>query len=154
MSVNHSQFIIQAAMNTRPRHRTTGSVCDRPRSGAPRVMECNDDRYLRTYALRHRYATATQLQACLREVRGTRVSRQTIRNRLHRFGLNSRRPLQVTPLTPRHRCDLLQWAQEHVTWAMQHDWILVPHLHVTWQNCCSTCGGVERIASEQHHEAS
>uniref|UniRef100_A0A3Q1D2I3 HTH cro/C1-type domain-containing protein n=1 Tax=Amphiprion ocellaris TaxID=80972 RepID=A0A3Q1D2I3_AMPOC len=101
------------------RHRTTGSVGDRPRSGAPQVMDRNDDQYLRTYALRHRYATATQLQACLREVRGTRVSRQTIRNRLHRFGLNARRPLQVTPLTPRHRCDRLQWAQDHVTWTMQ-----------------------------------
>uniref|UniRef100_A0A3P8RV27 Transposase Tc1-like domain-containing protein n=1 Tax=Amphiprion percula TaxID=161767 RepID=A0A3P8RV27_AMPPE len=77
------------------RHRTTGSVGDRPRSGAPLVMDRNDDQYLRTYALRHRYATATQLQACLREVRGTRVSRQTIRNQLHRF------------------------AQDHVTWTMQ-----------------------------------
>uniref|UniRef100_A0A8C5HEH9 Transposase Tc1-like domain-containing protein n=1 Tax=Gouania willdenowi TaxID=441366 RepID=A0A8C5HEH9_GOUWI len=63
--------------------------------------------------------TATQLQACLREVRGTRVSRQTIRNRLHRFGLNARQPLQVTPLTPRHCRDRLQWAQDHVTWTMQ-----------------------------------
>uniref|UniRef100_A0A3P8TVV3 Transposase Tc1-like domain-containing protein n=1 Tax=Amphiprion percula TaxID=161767 RepID=A0A3P8TVV3_AMPPE len=101
------------------RHKTTGSVWDRPRSGAPRVMDRNDDQYLRTYALTHRYATATQLQACLREVRGTRVSRQTIRNRLHCFGLNARQPLQVTPLTPRHRRDHLQWAQEHVTWTMQ-----------------------------------
>uniref|UniRef100_A0A671U5R4 Transposase Tc1-like domain-containing protein n=1 Tax=Sparus aurata TaxID=8175 RepID=A0A671U5R4_SPAAU len=91
------------------RHRTTGRVRDRPRSG-----------YLRTYALRHRYATATQLQAQLRDVRGTRVSRQTIRNRLHRFGLNARRPVQVTPLTPRHRSERLQWAQDHVTWTMQH----------------------------------
>uniref|UniRef100_A0A671UB61 Transposase Tc1-like domain-containing protein n=1 Tax=Sparus aurata TaxID=8175 RepID=A0A671UB61_SPAAU len=90
------------------RHRTTGRVHDRPRSG-----------YLRTYALRHRYATATQLQTQLRDVRGTRVSRQTIRNRLHRFGLNARRPLQVTPLTPRHRRERLQWAQDHVTWTMQ-----------------------------------
>lgn len=52
-------------------------------------------------------------------MRGTRVSRQTIRNRLHRFGLNARRPLQVTPLTPRHRRERLQWAQDHVTWTMQ-----------------------------------
>ncbi|RXN29207.1 Transposable element Tcb1 [Labeo rohita] len=101
------------------RHRTTGRVHDRPRSGAPRVTDRNDDQYLRTYALRHRYATATQLQARLRDVRGTRVSRQTIRNRLHRFGLNARRPLQVTPLTPRHRRERLQWAQDHVTWTMQ-----------------------------------
>uniref|UniRef100_A0A3B3QRF8 Transposase Tc1-like domain-containing protein n=1 Tax=Paramormyrops kingsleyae TaxID=1676925 RepID=A0A3B3QRF8_9TELE len=76
------------------RHRTTGRVHDRPRIG-----------YLRTYALRHRHATSTQLQSRLRDMRGTRVSRQTIRNRLHRFGLNARRPLQ--------------WAQDHVTWTMQ-----------------------------------
>lgn len=93
LSVCHSQFIIQAAMNTRghltdeqhhlalarlqvgsrqsnvarelgvsqsvisrlvARHRATGSVRDRPRSGAPRVTDHNDDQYLRTYALRHR----------------------------------------------------------------------------------------------------
>uniref|UniRef100_A0A3B3RHT8 Transposase Tc1-like domain-containing protein n=1 Tax=Paramormyrops kingsleyae TaxID=1676925 RepID=A0A3B3RHT8_9TELE len=101
------------------RHRTTGRVHDRPRSGAPRVTDRNYDQYLRTYALRHRHATATQLQACLRDARGTRVSRQIIRNRLHRFGLNARRPLQVTPLTPRHRRGRLQWAQDHVTCTMQ-----------------------------------
>ncbi|KAL0161944.1 hypothetical protein M9458_041340, partial [Cirrhinus mrigala] len=50
------------------RHRTTGRVHDRPRSGAPRVTDRNDDQYLRTYALRHRYATATQLQARLRDI--------------------------------------------------------------------------------------
>uniref|UniRef100_A0A3B5AIF8 Transposase Tc1-like domain-containing protein n=1 Tax=Stegastes partitus TaxID=144197 RepID=A0A3B5AIF8_9TELE len=60
-------------------------IRDRPRSRAPRVTDRNDDQYLRTYALRHRYASATKLQ--------------TIRNRLHRFGLN--------------------WAQDHVTWTMQ-----------------------------------
>uniref|UniRef100_A0A3B5A2U8 Tc1-like transposase DDE domain-containing protein n=1 Tax=Stegastes partitus TaxID=144197 RepID=A0A3B5A2U8_9TELE len=107
------------------RHRTTGTVCDRPRSGAPRVTDRNDDQYLRTYALRHRYASATELQAHLRDVSGTRVSRQTIRNPLHRFGLNARRPLQVTPLTPRHHRERLQWAQDHVIWTMQQ-WSTVP----------------------------
>uniref|UniRef100_A0AAY4DV77 Transposase Tc1-like domain-containing protein n=1 Tax=Denticeps clupeoides TaxID=299321 RepID=A0AAY4DV77_9TELE len=70
------------------RHRTTGRVHDRPRSGGPRVTGRNEDQNLRTYAPRHRYATATRLQARLRDVRRTRVS--TIRNRLHRFGLNAR----------------------------------------------------------------
>ncbi|KAL1280026.1 hypothetical protein QQF64_014626 [Cirrhinus molitorella] len=50
------------------RHRTTGRVHDRPRSGPPQVTDRNDDQYLRTYALRHRYATSTQLQAHLRDV--------------------------------------------------------------------------------------
>uniref|UniRef100_A0A3B4B8E1 Transposase Tc1-like domain-containing protein n=1 Tax=Periophthalmus magnuspinnatus TaxID=409849 RepID=A0A3B4B8E1_9GOBI len=88
------------------RHRTTGRVCERPRSGAPRVTDHNDDQYLRTYALRHRCATATQLQAHLRDVRGTR-----------------------TPLTPRHRRERLQWAQDHVTWTMkQWSTILIHNL--------------------------
>ena len=137
LSVSHSKFIIQTAMNTQrhltneqrhlaiarlrvggrqsdvarelgvsqsvisrlaSRQRTTGRVRDRPRSGAPWVTDHNGDQYLRTYALRHCYVTATQLQAQLRDVRGTRVSRQTIRNRFHSFGLNARWPLQVTPL--------------------------------------------------------
>uniref|UniRef100_A0A3B3RC03 Tc1-like transposase DDE domain-containing protein n=1 Tax=Paramormyrops kingsleyae TaxID=1676925 RepID=A0A3B3RC03_9TELE len=81
------------------RHRTTGRVHDRPRSGAPRTPSCNC------------YSAAG-----LRDARGTRVSRQTIRNRLHRFGLNASRLLQVTRLTPKHRREPLQWAQDHVTW--------------------------------------
>uniref|UniRef100_A0A3Q1EP54 Tc1-like transposase DDE domain-containing protein n=1 Tax=Acanthochromis polyacanthus TaxID=80966 RepID=A0A3Q1EP54_9TELE len=83
------------------RHRITGSVSDRPRIGGPPVMDRNDDKYLSTCALRYHSATATQ------------VSRQTIRNRLDLFGLNARQPLQVSPLTPRHRCDLLQLSQDH-----------------------------------------
>ena len=47
------------------------------------------------------------------------MSRQTIRNRLHHFGLRARRPLQVTPLTDRHRRLRLQWARDHVTWNIQ-----------------------------------
>lgn len=44
----------------------------------------------------------TQLQARLRNLRGTRVSRQIIRKWLPLFLLNTRRPFQVTLLTPRH----------------------------------------------------
>ena len=99
--------------------RDTGSAGERPRSGAPRGTTRNVDQYLRTYALRNMDLTAPVLQSRLREVRGTRVSRQTIRNRLHHFGLRARRPLQVTPLTDRHRRLRLQWARDHVTWNIQ-----------------------------------
>uniref|UniRef100_A0A3P9IAU4 Transposase Tc1-like domain-containing protein n=1 Tax=Oryzias latipes TaxID=8090 RepID=A0A3P9IAU4_ORYLA len=81
------------------RHRTTARVCDR-RSGAPPVTDHNHDQYLRTSAFRHGLSNATQLQAHLPNVRVIRVSRQTIHNRLHRFNLNARRPLQATALTP------------------------------------------------------
>ncbi|KAM9436105.1 very long chain fatty acid elongase 2 isoform 2-T2 [Clarias gariepinus] len=116
------------------RHRTTGRVHDRPKSEAPRVTDSNDDQYLKTYALRDRYATATQLQARLQDAKGTRVSRQNIHNRLHRFGLNARRLLQVTPLSPRHRCERLQWAQDHVTWTMQQ-WSTVLFTDECQQRC-------------------
>ena len=93
--------------------RDTGSVGERPRSGAPRGTTCNDDQYLRAYALRNMDLTAPVLQSRLR------VSRQTILNRVHHFGLRARRPLQVTPLTDRHRRLRLQWARDHVTWNIQ-----------------------------------
>ncbi|XP_073690832.1 uncharacterized protein [Garra rufa] len=116
--------VSQSVSRLASRHRTSGRVHDTPRSGAPRVTDRNDDQYLRTYALRHRYAAAGRL----RDVRGTRVSRQTIRNRLHHFGLNARRPLQVPPLTPRHRRERMQWAQDHVIWTMQQ-WSTVLFTH-------------------------
>uniref|UniRef100_A0AAY4C860 Transposase Tc1-like domain-containing protein n=1 Tax=Denticeps clupeoides TaxID=299321 RepID=A0AAY4C860_9TELE len=120
------------------RHRTTGRVHDRPRSRAPQVTDRNNDQNLRTYALRHRNATATQLQARLRDVRGTRVSRK---KRLHRFGLNARRPLQVTPLTPRLRRECLQWAQDHVTWTMeQRSTVLEYHIKMEpWREKNDLC---------------
>uniref|UniRef100_A0A3P9LTE3 Transposase Tc1-like domain-containing protein n=1 Tax=Oryzias latipes TaxID=8090 RepID=A0A3P9LTE3_ORYLA len=79
--------------------RTTGSVCDRPRSGAPPETDHNHDQNLRTSDLRHGLANTTQLQTRLPDVKGTRVSRQTVNNR--------------------HRPECLQWTQDHVTWKMQ-----------------------------------
>ncbi|KAJ8362867.1 hypothetical protein SKAU_G00116980, partial [Synaphobranchus kaupii] len=67
-------------------------------------------------ALRNRMMNATQLQAHLREVRGTQVSRQTIRNRLHQRGLRARRPARVPDHTTRHRRHRLAWAREHLCW--------------------------------------
>ena len=54
---------------------------------------------------------ATQLQARLREVRGTKVSRQTIQNRLHQ-----RLSAMVPDHTSRHRCHRPAWAREHLRW--------------------------------------
>uniref|UniRef100_A0A3P9KCG7 Uncharacterized protein n=1 Tax=Oryzias latipes TaxID=8090 RepID=A0A3P9KCG7_ORYLA len=84
------------------RHRTTGRVSDRPRSGVPPVTDHSHDQNLRTSDLRHGLANATQLQARSPDVRGTRVPRHTIHNRLHRFDWNDRR------LTPRHHHERVQ----------------------------------------------
>uniref|UniRef100_A0A3P9I9K5 Transposase Tc1-like domain-containing protein n=1 Tax=Oryzias latipes TaxID=8090 RepID=A0A3P9I9K5_ORYLA len=86
------------------RCRTTGRVCDRPRSGALSVTDHNHDQNLRSSDLRH-------------DVRGTGVSRLTIPNQLHRFDWNARRPLQ--------------WTHNHVTWTMQQ-WSTVLFTGEVW----------------------
>uniref|UniRef100_A0A3B1K316 Transposase Tc1-like domain-containing protein n=1 Tax=Astyanax mexicanus TaxID=7994 RepID=A0A3B1K316_ASTMX len=98
------------------RYRETGRVTERRRSGLPLATSKADDRYIVNNALRNRMMNATQLQARLREVRGTQVSRQTIRNRLHQHGLRARRPARVLSHTTRHRHHRLAWAREHLRW--------------------------------------
>uniref|UniRef100_A0A673KE60 Transposase Tc1-like domain-containing protein n=1 Tax=Sinocyclocheilus rhinocerous TaxID=307959 RepID=A0A673KE60_9TELE len=62
------------------RHRETGRVTERHRSGRPLATSHADDRFIVNSALRNRMMNATQLQARLKgEMRGTRVSHQTIR---------------------------------------------------------------------------
>uniref|UniRef100_A0A3B3HWB6 Uncharacterized protein n=1 Tax=Oryzias latipes TaxID=8090 RepID=A0A3B3HWB6_ORYLA len=95
------------------RHRATGRVYDSPRSGAPPVTDHNHDQNLRTSDLRHGLANATQLQACLTNMKGTKVYRQTIHNRLHRS------MKQVILLISRHHREYLQWIQDCVSWKMQ-----------------------------------
>ena len=63
------------------RHRETGRVTERHRSGRPLATSHADDGYIVNNALRNQMMNATQLQARSREVRGTQVSRQTIGNR-------------------------------------------------------------------------
>uniref|UniRef100_A0A8C7Z9W2 Uncharacterized protein n=1 Tax=Oryzias sinensis TaxID=183150 RepID=A0A8C7Z9W2_9TELE len=100
-------------------HSINPLVSDRPRRGAQPVTDPNHDHYPRSYALRNQFANVTQLQARLPDVKATRVSRLTIHNKLHCFDLNANKLLQVTPLMPRHHRELLQWAQDQVTWTMQ-----------------------------------
>ncbi|XP_058234807.1 uncharacterized protein LOC131345768 isoform X2 [Hemibagrus wyckioides] len=94
------------------RYRETGRVTERHRSGRPLATSPVDDCFIVNSALRNRIMNATQLQAHLREVRGTQVSRQTIRNLLHQCGLRARRPARVPDHTPRHR----RRAREHLHW--------------------------------------
>uniref|UniRef100_A0A672N3I9 Transposase Tc1-like domain-containing protein n=1 Tax=Sinocyclocheilus grahami TaxID=75366 RepID=A0A672N3I9_SINGR len=70
------------------RHRETGRVTERHRSGRPLATSHAEDRCIENSALWNQMMNATQLQA--REVRGTQVSRQTIRNHLHQHGLRAR----------------------------------------------------------------
>ncbi|GFS92826.1 transposable element Tcb2 transposase [Trichonephila clavipes] len=92
----------------------TGSAGRRPGQGRRWATTPNDDRYLVLTARRHRNMNATHLQQHLRSATGTRVSTQTIRNRLHGVGLYARRPRVCVRLTSRHRRDCREWTTEHV----------------------------------------
>ena len=50
---------------------------------------------------------------------GERISTQTVRNRLHEFGLNARRPAMGVPLTRQHVQDWLDFARIHVRWTIR-----------------------------------
>ena len=63
------------------RHRDTGTVDGMRRSGRPKVSTAVDDRYLRN-----------MLNNTFRAAIGSRVSTQTVRNRLYDAQLGSRRP--------------------------------------------------------------
>ncbi|GFV75627.1 transposable element Tcb2 transposase [Trichonephila clavipes] len=103
------------------RFQETGNVKRRPGAGRPRATTSTDDRYIQLTARRSGTENATQLLRQLLLATGRRVSRQTVRNRLHEGGLYARRSMVCIPLTPRHRAARRRWAAEHRDWE-QHDW--------------------------------
>ncbi|GBM02348.1 hypothetical protein AVEN_138460-1 [Araneus ventricosus] len=59
---------------------------------------------------------ATLLQLHLQRATGTRVSTQTVRNRLHHVGLYTRRTMICVSLTVDHYAACRRWTQEHLRW--------------------------------------
>lgn len=112
-----SQSVISRLWN---RYQELHSVHRRPGQGRRRSTSDVDDRYLRLSALRHRFSTARELQNELSRATGTRISDQTVRNRLRESGLRSRRPVQVPRLTLRHKRNRMQFARAHRRWQLQN----------------------------------
>ena len=110
-----SQSVISSL---RTRLAQTNSTLDRRRSGRPRSRSQAQDRFLRTSALRSLSVSAEQLCEHLSRT-GTRVSVQTMRNRLHSAGLRARRPYIGVPLSQRHRQARLAWTRQHRRWTKQ-----------------------------------
>ena len=75
-----------------------------------------EDRYITNMALRQRTTTARRLRDNLRTATGTRVSDQTIRNRLRANNLRCRRQAVRPPLLPRHRTARRHWCTLHLRW--------------------------------------
>ena len=94
----------------------TRSTADRPRPGIARVTTPADDRRIRLCHLRNRSQTATRTS---QEMFRGQISPQTIRNRLHTYGLRARRPYIGPVLQRRHRVERTNWSQQHLHWTQQ-----------------------------------
>ncbi|GFV25182.1 transposable element Tcb2 transposase [Trichonephila clavipes] len=117
-AIGVSQSVISRIWN---RFLETGSAGRRPGQGRRRATTPNEDRYLVLAARRHLNMNATLLQQHLRSATSTRVSTQTVRNRLHGVDLYARRPMVCVRLTSRNRRDHREWATEHVNWR-RNEW--------------------------------
>ena len=102
-------------LQTRFHH--SGTVCDRNRSGRPRVTTPVQDRYIHLLHLRNRFRNA---ELTSRNIPGMRrITGQTVRNRLREINLSAHRPAVRPVLRPHHRQARLQWARQRIVWPLQ-----------------------------------
>ncbi len=88
--------------------------------GRLRCTTARQDRYIRQMTVRRRHSTARALQMDFLQAPRHRISDQTVRNRLHENGLNSRRPGGGPILTREHRRARLDFAQGNQHWQLRH----------------------------------
>ena len=101
--LNASQSVISRKWK---RHLTHKDPSHRRGGGRDRATTQRHDRFLLFQSRRQRFPNATSLNNEFRNGTGVRISTQTVRNRLHEFGLNARRPAIRVPLTRQHVQDM------------------------------------------------
>lgn len=110
LSVNEVSLQLHVPSRTlwrwRARFEAEGEIERTPGSGRPLRTNYRSDRRLVRLSRQNPFASSSQLLFDWEE----QVSSRTVRRRLRRAGLFSRRPLTRTLLTPRHRQARLQWA--------------------------------------------
>ncbi|KAL7847059.1 hypothetical protein SRHO_G00220390 [Serrasalmus rhombeus] len=94
----------------------TGDVRDRLRSGCPKKMKPQEDRFLTLSGLRYHRLSSTDLQSSSAGRHDRRLSAQTIRNRLHTANLRSHLAARRPAMTALHCQARLLWCQQHVHW--------------------------------------
>ena len=106
----------------RDRHRATGTVSERPRSGRPKVTTQHEDRYIAVTVARRRFVDGPSLERIFRQQQGPgarRISVQTVRNRVRASGFSSRKPAKKPQLSQRHRALRRQFCARHGRWNRQ-----------------------------------
>jgi hypothetical protein len=98
------------------RHLAYGIVQRCPYPQRQRSTTPREDRLLTRWALQERRISARALQNRLVASTGTRISDQTVRNRLHATQFRARKQAKVPRLTPVHRRNRRNFAQLHRDW--------------------------------------
>ena len=81
------------------RYQQTENVADRSRSGRPRKIAPQEDRFLTTSSRHNRFLSSRKLGRLLRNATGTRGCDRTVRNSLHAAQFKACRPYVGIPLT-------------------------------------------------------
>ena len=81
--------------------------------GRDRATTKHQDRFLLIQSRRQRFLNATSLNNEFRNGAGVCIPIQAVRNRLHEFELNARRPAIPLPLTRQHLQDRLDIAMNY-----------------------------------------
>ena len=116
-----SQSVLSRKLN---RYLAHGDPSNRHGRGSKRATTQRQDRFLLIQSRRQRFQNAASLNNQFRNGTGVRISTQTVRNSLHEFGLNARRPALPVRLTRQHMQDRLDFARTHFRWTIR-DWMPV-----------------------------
>ena len=101
------QYIIQ-------QFKKTGRVENKKGRGRKRVTSSRTDRYIKEVVMRDRKLSAKQLVKQVEASTGTKVSTQTIRNRLRERGLHGRIPRKKQFISQKNKMKCLNFAREHI----------------------------------------
>lgn len=102
------------------RYNNTGDPAEQ-HPGRGRSTTSRQDRYIQLTARRQPMLTAREIGLRLQNTSGVIVSPQTVRNRLHEYGLRARRPIRCPPIRHGNRTRRNEWCREHITWT-QGQW--------------------------------
>lgn len=102
------------------RYNSTGDPAEQ-HPGRGRSTTTRQDRYIQLTARRQPMLTAREIGLRLQNSSGVVVSPQTVRNRLHEYGLRARRPIRCPPIRHGNRARRNEWCREHITWT-QEQW--------------------------------
>lgn len=111
-----SRCAVQALLK---KHKETGNVEDRRRSGRPRKLSAADEKHLKLISLRNRKLTSSAISSELAETSGTQVHPSTVWRSLARSGLHGRVAAKKPYLRHGNKAKRLDYARKHRNWGAE-----------------------------------